>query len=939
MKRFLAAILIVFLLMGFVPQGQPAAADAYYQNSSPEEKAKILLDKLTPEEKVGQLFLITFKGRDVGSNSQIYDLIVNRHIGGVLLSNQNDNFSAPETTVNDAYQLNVDLQTAKWNASQTTMKDPVTKNDFVPTYIPLYIAISQEGDLYPNDQIINGTTALPNLMAIGATWDPKYAEQVGQILGSELSALGFNMSFSPALDVSDVLNLEGDDLGTRTFGGDPYWVGEMGKSYIKGIHTGSGGRMVVISKHFPGRGSADRPPESEVATVRKSLEQLKQIELAPFFSVTGNATTKEESTDGLLISHIRYQGFQGNIRATTKPVSLDQTALDLLMGLSQFSTWRKDGGLMVSDDLGSQGIRRFYDPLGTSFDIRQVSRNAILAGNDLLFIDNFLSTGDPDKYTSIVRTLEFFSQKYREDSSFAKRVDASVERLLTSKYKIYPDFTQENVLPTAEGLNNIGKSGQVTLEIAQKAASLISPDAVELNSVLPNPPKLQEKIVFFTDVIPEKQCSKCAEQTVLNVNALQSAVMKLYGPQAGAQVFNYRLSSYSFLDLSNYLDNNKSDLPKLEEDLSGANWVVFSILNLSADRPESQALKRLLSERVEILRNKNVIVFAFDAPYYLDSTDISKLTAYYVLYSKTQEFIDLAARILFQEYVPGGDSSPVSVAGIGYDLIAATAPDPKQVIPLYLDTSLISAFPSGGPPEGTMEPTPVPTFKIGDTLPLITGVIYDQNLHPVPDGTVVKFIFTSGGESGTVQQVETVTTQGVARSSFRIQNPGLLEIRVVSDPATASDILRLDVPADEAVAVTAIAPTPIITETPTPTATHVTPTITPTPTPVVEKPERAAEVDWLFCMMLAWLDCYLVYLIGRKKISVRWGVRWGLTTLLGGVFAYLYTISGLLGSGALINSIGLGGKLLGVLMGNLLGWGSGWWWWSRAVQKPRKKSG
>jgi beta-N-acetylhexosaminidase len=57
----------------------------------------------------------------------------------------------------------------------------------------------------------------------------------------------------------------------------------MGKAYISGLHTGSKSRMVVIAKHFPGRGSSDRSPEEEVATVRKSLEQLKQIELPPFF--------------------------------------------------------------------------------------------------------------------------------------------------------------------------------------------------------------------------------------------------------------------------------------------------------------------------------------------------------------------------------------------------------------------------------------------------------------------------------------------------------------------------------------------------------------------------------------------------------------------------------------------------------------------------------
>ena len=100
------------------------------------------------------------------------------------------------------------------------------------------------------------------------------------------------------------------------------------------------------------------------------MEQLKQIELAPFFTVTGKASSLESMADGLLISHTRYQGFQGNIRATTRPVSFDQTALDLLMSDSDLKTWYEGKGILVSDDLGSQAVRKFYDPTGLTFNGR-----------------------------------------------------------------------------------------------------------------------------------------------------------------------------------------------------------------------------------------------------------------------------------------------------------------------------------------------------------------------------------------------------------------------------------------------------------------------------------------------------------------------------------------------------------------------------------------
>ena len=137
------------------------------------------------------------------------------------------------------------------------------------------------------------------------------------------------------------------------------------------------------------------------------------------------------------------------------------------------------------------------------------------------------------------------------------------------------------------------------------------------------------------------------------------------------------------MDLWRFLEKQE-DLPPIENDLALADWVVFGALDYSNDRPESQALRRLLSERPDLLRNKRVVVFAINAPYYLDATDISKITAYYGLYSKVTPFAEVAAKVLFQELTPSG-ALPVSVPGIGYDLISATKPDPTQVISLSLD--------------------------------------------------------------------------------------------------------------------------------------------------------------------------------------------------------------------------------------------------------------
>ena len=398
----------------------------------------------------------------------------------------NDNFTAAPNTVLDAHRLINALQKVEWDTTFNIMTDPVTGEEKHQGYIPLFIGITQEGNGYPTDELLQGLTPLPSEMAIGATWNPELAAQVGSILGRELSSLGVNLYLGPSLDVLESPNLQaGGDLGPRVFGGDPYWVGQMGSAYISGLHAGSENRLLVVAKHFPGRGGTDRLPEEEVATVRKSLEQLKQIELAPFFSVTGNALSAEAAVDALLVSHIRYQGFQGNIRATTRPVSFDAQALSDILNLQQFASWHTDGGLIVSDDLGSRAVRQFYATGGQSFSARVVARDAFLAGNDILYLGQIISSDMPDNYTSILQILDFFSQKYREDTAFAERVDAAAIRILTRKFNLYGNLSYSRVIVPAEKLDEIGNSEQVTFDVARRAATLISPDPQEFTTLLP----------------------------------------------------------------------------------------------------------------------------------------------------------------------------------------------------------------------------------------------------------------------------------------------------------------------------------------------------------------------------------------------------------------------------------------------------------------------
>lgn len=890
-------------------------------NAQEVAQAEDLLALMTPAEKVGQLFLITFDGTEVRETNSIYNLITNYHIGGVVLNADHNNFVDDSTA---AWQLIQTLQEVNWQKSNPLLTDaPADPNN---NYIPLYIGMNlvQEDNRTP--QLLSGLTEYPSPMSLGATWSTDLALEVGNVVGQELSALGVNLLLGPSLDVVDSKDMvAATNVGTQSFGGDPYWVGEMGKAYVEGLHIGSQGRMSIIAQHFPGLGSVDRPPSEEVSTVQKTLEQLKQIELAPYMSVVGDENPQRQ-VDGLMISAIRFQGFQGNIRATTMPVNFDQTALAQLLSPEPLATWRANGGLTISDSLGSPAVQSVFSSGEDVFDPLTVARTAFLAGNDMLFLDNFKSRNDHSQADTIIRTIEFFRQKYQEDTVFAQSVDASVLRILHAKMEIYPTFNFESVAMPREALDILGRAGALELKVNQQAVTLLAPSTEFLNATIPQPPALSDYITVFTDTRMRKQCETCVEQHDLAMMDFEDTLIRYYGPLGTNQLDGNRIFSYSFEQLIEILNQRTEPAdPNRVDNLRRSQWVIINLLNEEPSLPESMAFKRLLSERLDLLRDKNVIVFSYDVPYYLDSTDLANISAYYVLYNNTQSAMDIAARVLMREAVASG-SLPVSLSAVDYQLGTVTAPNPNQVIQIELLTpELTEATATVEAP--TIE-TPVPLFILGENVRIQAGPIVDHNGNQVPDGTVVKFTIRLSTENLIISQPETITLDGLATIDYRIEREGIFEVTAISEPALTSGKLILNTQGGLAQVI-------MPTSTPTPTATptlipSATPTLMPTatPDPSVNQTGYPRLTDWLLVILLNLAGGFLAWIAGYKWWGkLRWGVRSALCTVIGGLGSYLLLTLGITPIMNLVKASSSWFVVQATVIGMLFGWVAALIWW------------
>jgi beta-N-acetylhexosaminidase len=877
-RRILNLVVVATLLLG-LGQALPARAQ-----EDPETLIPKIIAQMTPEAKVGQLFVVAFPSTNAAIGSDIADLILNYHVGGVVLSTASGNIVNSTDSPTQTARLIASLQ----NLARTAANTPGAGGRVTP-FIPLFVALQQDGNGWPHTQLVSGMSPLPSPMAVGATWKPDDAFNVGKVVGTELAAVGVNLLLGPSLDVLDTPRQ--GDAGVNVFGGDPYWVGLMGQSYVRGLRAGSQGHVAAVLGNFPGQGGASESGDE----VDRSLEQLKEVELMPFLSMLQPAAGEPRPlADAMMTSHMRYRGFTGNIRQRTAPLSLDAQAMQALLALPDVKSWRTDaGGVLVSGSLGASLIRRYYAPTLSTFPAQRAALDALQAGNDVLILSDFGVTDTwAEQLANIKSTIKSFQDKYSTDLTFQARVDDALARILRLKARLYPGFDPASVIVNpASAASAVGRSRAATLQVAQDALTLLSPSpAAVVDKPLPVPTP-QDSILIFTDDRPYKECSTCPTRTILISDTLQQTMVRLYPNRVDPA----RITSLTFSSLFTYLNPTASSPatgPDVGAALAAANWVVFAALDPDTAAPQSMVLQQLVTQRPNLLANKKVIVFAFDAPHYLEPDVFAHATAVYALYSHADPFIEIAVRALFGDAKPQGDP-PEDVGAIGYSLMRQTEPNPNQVIPLFTG-------------DESKEPgaTPVPTqIKVGDTLKVRTGMIVDRNGHPVPDGTPVTFSRTFS-QSVELPPLVAPTRNGVATVSFPLDRIGPLRVRASSDPAVASFTLQLTV-AEQPSPVQFITPTALPpTRTPEPTVTASStpaPTPTPTATPPAGATGKPIKSPWvgLNDLLLALVGVVVMGGAGfwTQRVRRRNGeadievtsraVRWGLWSVFAGLVGYV----------------------------------------------------
>jgi beta-N-acetylhexosaminidase len=276
-----------------------------YVSSDSDETAKLsndfLLGNLKLDQKIGQLFIIGFEGKEL--TEDIKTTIKELHPGGVLLLGWN---------IEDRGQL---LKLVE-GLQQIALKD---------TGIPMFIAVDQEGGEINRIDFIQEKTAQNTIE------NPETALQVGYKRGIELKQFGISLNFAPVLDSAE----PGDFIYNRSFNKEQENIGDLVKSLVLGQkNTG----ILTAIKHFPGYGNISFNPEEKLAVKDNipSVDLFKQsISAKPEMVMTAN---------------VIYKNIDENFPFTFSKKGIDFLKSELGNDI-----------LIISDDLDQNSLLNKYD--------------------------------------------------------------------------------------------------------------------------------------------------------------------------------------------------------------------------------------------------------------------------------------------------------------------------------------------------------------------------------------------------------------------------------------------------------------------------------------------------------------------------------------------------------------------------------------------------
>jgi len=206
-------------------------------------------------------------------------------------------------------------------------------------------------------------TTFPAPLCWGAAFDPVLVEAMGEAIGSTMRSLGVHQGLAPLLDV--VRDARWGRV-EECVGEDPYLVGVMGSSYVRGLQSTG---VIATLKHFVGY-SASRAGRN-LAPVSIGRRELADVLLPPF-----EMAVRDAGARSVMNSYAEIDGLPAAAsRELLTDILRDQWGFDGVVVADYFAVAFLASLHQVADGLGDAAGQA----LAAGIDVELPTGNAYLA--------------------------------------------------------------------------------------------------------------------------------------------------------------------------------------------------------------------------------------------------------------------------------------------------------------------------------------------------------------------------------------------------------------------------------------------------------------------------------------------------------------------------------------------------------------------------------
>lgn len=327
--------------------------------------------EVSVQHQVGQQLIIGISGQTLQKTEA--EFIVKNNIGGVVLFSRN--IANPE----QVRSLCQEIQALRFK---------------MPDKQPLFIGVDQEGGRVA--RLKAPFTVWPPMIKVGALDSTSVAFKVGNVIGTELKAVGINLDFAPCADI--LTNPTNTAIGDRSFGSNPEVVARIASAMARGFIKAD---VIPCIKHFPGHGNTIVDSHFELPIEDKTLEDLDAVELVPFKKAL------RTKLDFVMFAHIKYPKIDPQWPATLSPKFVEIARQNL-----------RYRNLIITDDLDMKALTNNYDK-------KTIAVQAITAGANVLLYCN-----EPD---SPVLALEGLHEAIGSGKISKNLIEQNYKKILETK--------------------------------------------------------------------------------------------------------------------------------------------------------------------------------------------------------------------------------------------------------------------------------------------------------------------------------------------------------------------------------------------------------------------------------------------------------------------------------------------------------------------------